>query len=141
MEAFLFSEYYCIDSLFNIYIFIIRFQNVQDDPTNRCIISRLFDLITDDIFFQESNPFNQDLPRGTHTVTSTLSNDRNKEAVGTLEYSEQEAYQEEENDFEISSSATIKWCCSIALHLLQLSLNINEKRPRAFTFQEIKSDK
>ena len=40
---------------------------MQEDPTNRCIISKLFDLITDDMFLQESSAANRThlLPKGT----------------------------------------------------------------------------
>ena len=52
--------------------------------------------------------------------------------------------EEEDNQgFEISSSATIKWCCSIALHLLQLSLNVGNETRRndtALNLKKLKSD-
>ena len=51
---------------------------------------------------------------------------------------------EEGNHFvEISSSATIKWCCSIALHLLQLSLNVGNRTRRndsTLDLMKLKSD-
>ena len=55
------------------------------------------------------------------------------------------AYEKEgdNHDIEISSSATIKWCCSIALHLLQLSLNVGNKTRRndsTLDLKKLKSD-
>ena len=114
---------------------------MQDDPTNRCIISRLFDLITDDIFFLESHLCNQDLPSGTNKVESSILNAASTDAVGQIKEDEEGVYKEQGRDFDITSSATIQWCCSIALHLLQLSLNTDENRPSGFKLNEIKSDK
>ena len=80
------------------------------------------------MFFQESSTSNHDLPEGTNVVASHLPHGETNITVNRRRNNAPEACKEEERDFEISSSATIKWSCSIALHLLQLSLNINEKR-------------
>ena len=66
------------------------------------------------------------------TVIFNIKN-KNEVEVETQEQQEQPgAFTEEEeetrcDDVRISSSATIKWSCSIALHLLQLSLNVNSE--------------
>ena len=114
---------------------------MQDDPTNRCIISRLFDLITDDIFFLQTHRCNQDLPIGTNKFESNILNDESTDEAGQTKQDEEGVYKGQGREFDISSSDTIKWCCSIALHLLQLSLNTDENRPSGFKLNEIKSDK
>ena len=93
------------------------------------------------MILQDRHSRNQDSARGLQLTESNPLHGKNKKELGRITLNDPEASKEGESDFEISSSATIKWCCSIALHLLQLSLNINEKRPRAFKLQEIKSDK
>ena len=106
------------------------------------------------MFFQESSATNrtQLLPEGTElgsrrassrkqkkgpkqtTIISSIIN-KNEAEVETHEHQQQQqpgAFTEDGeerrcDDFRISSSATIKWSCSIALHLLQLSLNVNSE--------------
>ena len=94
------------------------------------------------MLFQESYPRCQDLPGETRIAAeSDLSDETSQESIHSISYNDPEACQEVENDFEISSFATIKWCSSIALHLLQLSLNINEKRKTPLNLRKIQSEK
>ena len=96
------------------------FQNVQEDPTNHCIISKLFDLITDDILLQTNCPTRTSkkvLPEATKAVVSNFPPFKEN----PIQNNQPEAVaqqQEEQSDSEISSSATIKWSSSMALHLL-----------------------
>ena len=67
-----------------------------------------------------------------------------KESASGARHDGTEANEDDNRDLEISSSATIKWCCSIALHLLQLSLNVDSKTRRnediSKDLEELKSD-
>ena len=118
---------------------------MKDDPINRSIISRLFDLITDEMFFRASRPNdNEELEKHTDgAMMLPVDTDSNK-VIGILIHNTGDNKEDEHNQgFEISSSATIKWCCSIALHLLQLSLNVGNETKRndtALNLKKLKSD-
>ena len=114
---------------------------MQDDPINRSIISRIFDLITDNMFFQEGYPRHQEFSGKTRSaVKSKYSDDARENSLSKKLNNEDWSCQRVEYDVEISSSATIKWCSSIALHLLQLSLNINETRTKSLNLRKINSE-
>ena len=105
------------------------FQNVKENPINRSIISQLFDLISDDIFFEECYPHNVNVSRGAVTKSLKSSSfDSSKKTTNSLTMEKSDTSEKEDIELEISSSRTIKWCSSIALHLLQLSLNINTNK-------------
>ena len=118
---------------------------MKDDPINRSIISRLFDLITDEMFFRATRPNdNEEIEKQTDgAMMIPVNTDANK-VRGILSDNAGDNKEEEDNQgFEISSSATITWCCSIALHLLQLSLNVGNETRRndtALNLKKLKSD-
>ena len=118
---------------------------MKDDPVNRSIISRLFDLITDEMFFQATSPNdNEVLDDETHGA-KMIPHYTGNEIDGATgdDHVGVDQNEEDSNDEEISSSATIKWCCSIALQLLQLSLNVGNDAERNDTnldFKKLKSD-
>ena len=115
---------------------------MKDDPINRSIISRLFDLITDEMFFRATRP-NDNEKQTDGAMMMPVDTDSNQ-VRGILSHNAGHNKEEEDNQgFEISSSATIKWCCSIALHLLQLSLNVSNETKRndtALNLKKLKSD-
>ena len=114
---------------------------MKDDPINRSIISRLFDLITDEMFFRDTRP-NDNEKQTDGAMMMPVDTDSNQ-VRGILSNNGDIKEEEDNQCFEISSSATIKWCCSIALHLLQLSLNVGNETRRndtALNLKKLKSD-
>ena len=102
---------------------------MKENPINRSIISQLLDLISDDIFFEDCYPHNVNVSQG--TVTKSLESctfDSSKNTTNSVTNKRPDPSEEDDGESEIFSSRTIKWCSSIALHLLQLSLNINTNR-------------
>ena len=102
---------------------------MKENPINRSIISQLFDLISDDIFLDDYYPHNANVYQ--EAVTRSLessSSDSSKNISNGLTTEKPDTSEKDDGETEIYSSRTIKWCSSIALHLLQLSLNINTNR-------------
>ena len=93
------------------------------------------------MFFQATSPNDKEAVE--EETTGAVKSLKTRECSNS--YDNSGAYEKEENnyDVEISSSATIKWCCSIALHLLQLSLNVGNKTRRndsTLDLKKLKSD-
>ena len=102
---------------------------MKENPINRTIISQLLDLISDDIFFEGCYPHNVNVSKG--AVTKSLESstfDSSKNTTNSVTNKRPDHSEKDDGESEIFSSRTIKWCSSIALHLLQLSLNINTNR-------------
>ena len=114
---------------------------MKDDPVNRCIISRLFDLITDEVFFQTTSP--NDKKAVEEETTGAVKSVKTRVCGIGIDNTGANEKEGDNYDVEISSSATIKWCCSIALHLLQLSLNVGNRTRRndsTLDLKQLKSD-
>ena len=102
---------------------------MKENPINRSIISQLLDLISDDIFFEDCYPHNVNVSQG--GVTKSLESstfDSSENTTNSVTNKRPDPSEKDDKESEIFSSRTIKWCSSIALHLLQLSLNINTNR-------------
>ena len=102
---------------------------MKENPINRSIISQLFDLISDDIFLDDYYPHNAIVYQ--EAVTRSLESstfDSSENTTNSVTNKRPDPSEEDDGESEIFSSRTIKWCSSIALHLLQLSLNINTNR-------------
>ena len=93
------------------------------------------------MFFQTTSP--NDKKAVEEETTGAVKSVKTRVCSNDIDDSGANEKEGDNYDVEISSSATIKWCCSIALHLLQLSLNVgNETRrnDRTLDLKKLKSD-
>ena len=102
--------------------------------------------MTDDILYQTTRPNDNNAFDEHNKEAMMIPIELRKENVYGAGSNQAESIkdQEDNRDMEISSSATIRWCCSIALHLLQLSLNVDSETRKNQDFskdlEKLKSD-